>query len=83
MLSQTARCYDPDMNLLNRFAALTTFALALLVFAPPARAADLTVGSPAPAFALQGSDGQTYALAQFAGKEGVVLAWFPKAFSGG
>jgi len=46
-----------------------------------AHAADLAVGSPAPAFSLQGSDGKTYTLAQFAGKEGVVLAWFPKAFT--
>lgn len=44
---------------------------------------DLVIGSPAPAFSLQGSDGKTYTLAQFAGKEGVVLAWFPKAFTPG
>ena len=48
-----------------------------------ARGADLVVGSTAPAFSLQGSDGKTYTLAQFVGKEGVVLAWFPKAFTGG
>jgi thioredoxin-dependent peroxiredoxin len=47
------------------------------------RAADLAVGSLAPAFSLPGSDGKTYTLAQFAGKEGVVLAWFPKAFTPG
>ncbi len=59
-------------------------ALALsLVVATRALCADLAVGSPAPAFALEGSDGKTYTLAQFAGKEGVVLAWFPKAFTGG
>jgi peroxiredoxin Q/BCP len=52
-------------------------------FGSSSRAADLAVGSPAPAFSLQGSDGKTYTLAQFAGKEGVVLAWFPKAFTGG
>jgi peroxiredoxin Q/BCP len=32
---------------------------------------------------LPGSDGRTYALAQFKGKQAVVLAWFPKAFTGG
>ena len=37
----------------------------------------------APDFALQGSDGKTWTLAEFAGKEGVVLAWFPKAFTPG
>jgi peroxiredoxin Q/BCP len=49
--------------------------------APPA--AELKVGDPAPAFSLPGSDGKTYSLADFAGKRAVVLAWFPKAFTGG
>ena len=48
-----------------------------------ARAADLAVGSRAPDFSLQGSDGKIWTLAEFAGKEGVVLAWFPKAFTPG
>ncbi len=29
------------------------------------------------------SDGKEYALSQFAGKQAVVIAWFPKAFTGG
>ena len=41
------------------------------------------VGDKAPEFKLQGSDGQEYSLAQFAGKKAVVIAWFPKAFTGG
>jgi peroxiredoxin Q/BCP len=41
------------------------------------------VGDKAPDFTLQGSDGQTYSLSQFAGKKAVVIAWFPKAFTGG
>jgi peroxiredoxin Q/BCP len=49
----------------------------------PAAPSDLKVGDPAPAFSLPGSDGQTYTLAEFAGKRAVVLAWFPKAFTGG
>jgi thioredoxin-dependent peroxiredoxin len=44
---------------------------------------DLKAGDPAPAFKLEGSDGKTYRLADFAGKKAVVLAWFPKAFTGG
>jgi len=43
---------------------------------------DLAVGDPAPAFELPGSDGRTYALDDLAGRT-VVLAWFPKAFTGG
>jgi peroxiredoxin Q/BCP len=46
-------------------------------------AAELKVGDKAPAFSMQGSDGKTYTLEQFKGKSGVVLAWFPKAFTGG
>jgi len=46
-------------------------------------AAELKPGDVAPAFALPGSDGKTYSLADFKGKQAVVLAWFPKAFTGG
>ena len=49
----------------------------------PALAAEPKVGDAAPAFSLAGSDGKTYALADFKGKQAVVLAWFPKAFTGG
>jgi peroxiredoxin Q/BCP len=48
-----------------------------------AATADLKVGDPAPDFTLQASDGKTYPLADFKGKETVVLAWFPKAFTQG
>jgi len=43
---------------------------------------ELRVGDKAPDFSLAGSDGATYGLRDFAGKT-VVLAWFPKAFTGG
>jgi peroxiredoxin Q/BCP len=46
-------------------------------------ATELKVGEVAPAFSLPGSDGKTYTLADFKGKSAVVLAWFPKAFTGG
>ena len=54
---------------------------ALFGFQQPA--AELKVGDAAPAFDLQGSDGKTYKLGDFKGKRAVVLAWFPKAFTGG
>jgi peroxiredoxin Q/BCP len=44
---------------------------------------ELKVGDAAPAFSLPGSDGKTHALADSKGKKAVVLAWFPKAFTGG
>ena len=46
-------------------------------------AVQLEVGAEAPPFSLQGSDGRTYSLADYRGKQAVVLAWFPKAFTGG
>jgi peroxiredoxin Q/BCP len=60
---------------------LTLAALGLA--AAVAATADLKVGDPAPDFRLQASDGKTYLLAEFTGKETVVLAWFPKAFTQG
>ena len=46
-------------------------------------APELKVGDPAPDFSLQASDGKTYKLSDFKGKQAVVLAWFPKAFTQG
>jgi hypothetical protein len=50
---------------------------------PPAQmSADLKVGDVAPDFALPGSDGKVHKLSDYRGKH-VVIAWFPKAFTGG
>jgi peroxiredoxin Q/BCP len=43
----------------------------------------LVIGDAAPDFALPGSDGRTHRLADSRGREAIVLAWFPKAFTGG
>ena len=42
----------------------------------------LKAGDTAPAFELPGSDGKVHRLSDYKGKT-VVLAWFPKAFTGG
>jgi thioredoxin-dependent peroxiredoxin len=60
-------------------SALTLVAL----LAAPLCAAELKVGDKAPDFKLPGSDGKTYSLKEFAGKKAVVVAWYPKAFTGG
>ena len=44
---------------------------------------ELKVGDRAPDFELTGSDGATYRLRDLAGTSMVVVAWFPKAFTGG
>lgn len=61
----------------------TILALLLLVAVQRAAVAEPKVGDQAPDFKLQASDGQEYSLSQFAGKQAVVIAWFPKAFTGG
>jgi thioredoxin-dependent peroxiredoxin len=55
---------------------------AICVCAAGAWAQELKVGDMAPDFTLKASDGQTYTLSKLKGKT-VVLAWFPKAFTGG
>lgn len=42
----------------------------------------LKPGDPAPPFALPGSDGKVHRLENLRGTA-VVIAWFPKAFTGG
>jgi peroxiredoxin Q/BCP len=72
-----------------RVSQLTKLGLTVLLGAASAivgRAqtpAELKVGDAAPNFSLRGSDGRTYTLADYKGKSAVVLAWFPKAFTGG
>ena len=62
---------------------ITILAGTLVPRAGTVRLADLKVGDQAPPFALVGSDGRTYRLADYAGKQVVVLAWFAKAFTSG
>ena len=57
---------------------------AAMAFTPQAapQPAGPAVGAPAPAFELRGSDGRIHTLSDLKGKT-VVIAWFPKAFTGG
>jgi thioredoxin-dependent peroxiredoxin len=64
-------------------ALCALLAVGVLAFAALARRGEeLKPGDPAPDFSLPGSDGKTYNLAGLKGQT-VVLAWFPKAFTGG
>jgi peroxiredoxin Q/BCP len=62
--------------------AIKILALIALLTVPMA-ALSLEVGDMAPDFELPASDGKTYALEQFKGKQAIVIAWYPKAFTGG
>ena len=46
-------------------------------------AVELKVGDMAPEFSLQGTDGKTHVLSEYRGKQAVVVAWFPRAFTRG
>jgi hypothetical protein len=74
MFNLTSAC----MGIVGIAAAAT---LAAQAPAPP-NPVELKVGDAAPAFALQGSDGKIHKLSDYKGKT-VVLALFPKAFTGG
>lgn len=64
--------------------AILAFCLGIAATPLAGRAADpLKPGDKAPPFSLKASDGKTYKLEDFKGKQPVVLAWFPKAFTSG
>ncbi|HWA99603.1 MAG TPA: peroxiredoxin [Pirellulales bacterium] len=58
-------------------AAALTFAFAATAFAEP------KAGDPAPDFSMMGTDGKVHKLSDYRGKKAVVIAWFPKAKTGG
>jgi peroxiredoxin Q/BCP len=84
---------DPNINLIceevlmsrlmKGMIALATAGLALAGMAANLAAGEPKVGDQAPAFSLRGSDGKTHTLSDYKGKSAVVIAWFPKAFTGG
>ena len=57
--------------------------LLLTMFSVQVFAGSLAVGDQAPDFTLPASDGKTYTLSDYRGKQAVVIAWFPKAYTSG
>jgi peroxiredoxin Q/BCP len=64
-------------------SVLLVLCTAGLALAASVSAAELKVGDPAPDFTLPATDGKTYKLSDFKGKQAVVVAWFPRAFTQG
>ena len=62
---------------------IIAFVLAALNITNPTWAEDtVAIGDLAPNFGMIGSDGKTHRLSDYIGSA-VVIAWFPKAFTGG
>jgi peroxiredoxin Q/BCP len=63
--------------------AIAGLSMAVMLAIATVANAEVKVGDVAPDFKLPGSDGKTYKLSEFRDKQAVVIAWFPKAFTGG
>jgi peroxiredoxin Q/BCP len=70
------------MRILSGLTA-ATFGLCLSMGSSVSMAELPKVGDMAPDYSMQGSDGKTYSAKDFVGKQAVIIAWFPKAFTGG
>ncbi len=71
------------MNRLLRAVSVAVTGASALTFGRSAAGGDLKTGDEAPEFIdVPGTDGKSYSLSQLKGKP-VVLAWYPKAFTGG
>ena len=70
------------MRSLATTAAAAATGVAYAVMHSSESRVELKPGDQAPDFSLPGSDGRTYRLKDLAGRL-VVVAWFPKAFTGG
>jgi len=63
---------------------LRSLLVGLLAWTPlVAVASEPEIGAPIPDFEFQGEGGELHRRADFLGKRGVVIAWFPKAFTSG
>ena len=67
----------------SHYRRLHVLALATLFLLMPGVTLGLEIGDKAPAFRLPGSDGAIHQLSDYLGEKPVVLAFFPKAFTGG
>ena len=62
---------------------LSTLVTGVLLAMSGSANAELKIGDNVPDFEMVGSDGKTYSNNDFKGKKAFVIAWYPKAFTGG
>jgi hypothetical protein len=65
------------------FLAVLVWVVPTMGEEPMKKSKGLEAGAVAPLFELTGSDGKTHRLEDHLGKRPVVIAWYPKAFTGG
>lgn len=76
-------------NVLSRLRSLVATAAAIIIGVVNVAtrriesSVELRPGDRAPDFTLEASDGRTYRLRDVVGQRPVVIAWFPRAFTGG
>jgi len=70
------------MRILTTLAALGLASMALTAQTAPPQT-HLKVGDPAPDFTVRSTAGGNFKLSDFKGKQTVVVAFFPAAFTGG
>jgi thioredoxin-dependent peroxiredoxin len=77
--------WSPSLNLRQLFATASAVMAGIVNMAMNRSDSSvaLKAGDQAPDFSLLGSDERVYSLHDFIGRRAVVLAWFPKAFTGG
>ena len=68
---------------MNRFSRRAILLTGAAMAAAGTASAALSAGDAAPDFTLPGTDGKDAKLSAFKGKKNVVLAFYPKAFTGG
>ena len=71
------------MRLKTGLLTLLGLALSVGVGSVNAQEQALKVGDKAPDFTLTGTDDKTHSLKDYLGKKTIVIAWYPKALTGG
>lgn len=66
--------------LMSGFLAIV---LGLTAFNATQAADGLKVGADCPDFEMEGTDGKKYSLKEMVGKKAFIIAWYPRAFTGG
>lgn len=69
--------------MLKRWSILMLMGLFVGGVQMSASGAEPKVGDEAPQFELKGSDDKVHKLADYVGKQAIVIAWYPKAKTGG